>query len=238
MHGAAGRRLVRALAEEWLPDRLVPTLLERAGIEALCPSTSFRGRVASSLVEALKRWEMGRVRDGAARARGGHGWRRRARRSQSGHDGEPESRRPHPVRRDPRHRRPGRGLQPSGGILYGVCGGGGSRGGRRLIEDAGCWIQEETAVMSGWHRWSPDPLHHISRIQHPKSRIQYPVSSIQSPASHIPHCCGALCRAPDRLRYHSLRRDSRRLDFTAARGAPGRETYQCLPGEGLPDWQE
>ncbi len=48
----------------------------------------------------------------------GHRRRRLPGRGRSRHDGLPECARPLPLRRDPRHRRPGRRLQPPGRVLY------------------------------------------------------------------------------------------------------------------------
>jgi predicted Rossmann fold flavoprotein len=60
-HGA-GRRTVRSLVSEWLPERLIPEALERAGIEPGALLHQLPKKNRNRLVDALKRWELGPVR--------------------------------------------------------------------------------------------------------------------------------------------------------------------------------
>jgi predicted Rossmann fold flavoprotein len=62
-HGAAGRRTARTLAGEWLPERLVPELLERAGVEPQTPLHQLSRKGRNRLVETLKRWDLGPARE-------------------------------------------------------------------------------------------------------------------------------------------------------------------------------
>ena len=61
-HGAAGRRAVRAIVQQWLPERLVPGLLERAAVDPATPANQLPKKSRNRLVETLKRWDLGRVR--------------------------------------------------------------------------------------------------------------------------------------------------------------------------------
>jgi len=61
-HGDAGRRRVGTLIQQWIPERLAPELLERAGVGAETPLHQLSKKARNKLVEALKRWELGRVR--------------------------------------------------------------------------------------------------------------------------------------------------------------------------------
>jgi predicted Rossmann fold flavoprotein len=60
-HGT-GRRAVRTLVSEWLPERLVPEALERSGIDPATPAHQLSRKARNRLVETLKRWELGAVR--------------------------------------------------------------------------------------------------------------------------------------------------------------------------------
>lgn len=59
---AGGRRAVRTVIQPWLPERLVPEALERAGIDPATPLHRLPRKNRNGLIEALKRWELGRVR--------------------------------------------------------------------------------------------------------------------------------------------------------------------------------
>ncbi|MFN3651705.1 MAG: NAD(P)/FAD-dependent oxidoreductase [Armatimonadota bacterium] len=61
-HGEGRRRTVRALVEEWLPDRLAPEALERAGLEPSTPLHQLPRKNRNRLVDTLKRWDLGRIR--------------------------------------------------------------------------------------------------------------------------------------------------------------------------------
>ncbi len=61
-HGVEGRKLVRTLLGEWLPERLVPEALERAGIDPNLGVHQLPKKNRNRLVEVLKRWELGPVR--------------------------------------------------------------------------------------------------------------------------------------------------------------------------------
>ncbi len=61
-HGESRRRAVRTLAGEWVPERLVPELLDRAGVEPSTPLHQLPKKGRNRLVEALKRWELGEAR--------------------------------------------------------------------------------------------------------------------------------------------------------------------------------
>lgn len=61
-HGNQGRRTIRTLAGEWLPDRLVPEALERAGLDPSTPLHQVPKKGRNRLVETLKRWELGKAR--------------------------------------------------------------------------------------------------------------------------------------------------------------------------------
>jgi predicted Rossmann fold flavoprotein len=61
-HGEGGRRAVRSLAGQWVPERLVPELLERAGVDGGTPLHQLSRRGRNLLVETVKRWELGAVR--------------------------------------------------------------------------------------------------------------------------------------------------------------------------------
>jgi predicted Rossmann fold flavoprotein len=60
-HGEAGRRQVSRLAGQWLPERLVPELMERAGVDPVLPLHQLPRKSRNRLVEILKRWEVGRI---------------------------------------------------------------------------------------------------------------------------------------------------------------------------------
>lgn len=62
VHGSQGRRTIKTLVGEWLPDRLVPEALERAGLEPSTPLHQLPRKGRNRLVEILKRWEFGSVR--------------------------------------------------------------------------------------------------------------------------------------------------------------------------------
>lgn len=61
-HGAAGRRTVRTLVQPLLPERLVPELLERAGVDPSTMANQLPKKGRNRLVEILKRWELGPIR--------------------------------------------------------------------------------------------------------------------------------------------------------------------------------
>jgi predicted Rossmann fold flavoprotein len=61
-HGEAGRRRVGTLVQGWLPERLVPEALDRAGIDPATPLNQLPKKNRFRLVETLKRWELGPVR--------------------------------------------------------------------------------------------------------------------------------------------------------------------------------
>lgn len=61
-HALAGRRSVRTLLSEWLPERLIPEAAERAGIDAALPLHQLPKKGRNRLVEVLKRWDLGAVR--------------------------------------------------------------------------------------------------------------------------------------------------------------------------------
>lgn len=58
---AQERRAVRSLVEEWLPERLAPEALERAGIAPGTMLNRLEKKGRNRLVETLKRWEIGQV---------------------------------------------------------------------------------------------------------------------------------------------------------------------------------
>jgi predicted Rossmann fold flavoprotein len=58
----SARRGVRSLLDAWLPNRIVPTLLARAGIELATPLHQLRRPERNRLIELLKRLELGPVR--------------------------------------------------------------------------------------------------------------------------------------------------------------------------------
>jgi predicted Rossmann fold flavoprotein len=58
----AARRGVRALLDAWLPNRIVPALLARAGIDLATPLHQLRRPERNRLIEGLKRMDLGRVR--------------------------------------------------------------------------------------------------------------------------------------------------------------------------------
>src|SRR5205807_723577 len=62
VHAIAGRRLVRALVQEWLPERLTPELLDVAGVPQSLPLNQLARKSRNRLVESVKRWELGEVR--------------------------------------------------------------------------------------------------------------------------------------------------------------------------------
>src|SRR5262249_2983453 len=57
-----GRRSVRAIVGEWLPERLAPEALSRAGIAPDTPLHQLPRKGRGQLVEILKRWGLGQVR--------------------------------------------------------------------------------------------------------------------------------------------------------------------------------
>jgi predicted Rossmann fold flavoprotein len=61
-HGEAGRRTLRTVVHQWLPERLVPEALARAGIDPVTPANQLPKKARNRLVEILKRWELDRVR--------------------------------------------------------------------------------------------------------------------------------------------------------------------------------
>lgn len=61
-HGAAGRRKIGTLVQEWAPERLVPEALQRAGIDPDTLANQLPKKNRNRLVEILKRWDLGRVR--------------------------------------------------------------------------------------------------------------------------------------------------------------------------------
>lgn len=61
-HGTLGRRAVRTLLSEWLPERLVPEALLRADIEPSTPLNQLPRKNRNRLAEELKRWSLGTVR--------------------------------------------------------------------------------------------------------------------------------------------------------------------------------
>jgi predicted Rossmann fold flavoprotein len=60
-HAEAGRRSLRALVSQWVPERLVPELLARAGLAPATPIHQLPRQGRSRLVETLKRWDLGSV---------------------------------------------------------------------------------------------------------------------------------------------------------------------------------
>jgi predicted flavoprotein YhiN len=50
------------VVSEWLPDRLVPEALERAGLDPATPLHQLPRKGRNRLVELLKRWDLGKVR--------------------------------------------------------------------------------------------------------------------------------------------------------------------------------
>ena len=60
---AGGRRLIRTVVQPWLPERLLPELFERAGTDPSVPVHQLPRKARSRLVETVKRWELGRVRE-------------------------------------------------------------------------------------------------------------------------------------------------------------------------------
>jgi predicted Rossmann fold flavoprotein len=61
-HGVSGRRTIRTLVNEWLPERLVGEALERTGVDPATPLHQLPKKGRNRLVETLKRWELGRAR--------------------------------------------------------------------------------------------------------------------------------------------------------------------------------
>ena len=61
-HGVAGRRAVRTLLGEWLPERLVPEALLRADIDSATALNQLPRKNRNRLAEELKRWSLGPVR--------------------------------------------------------------------------------------------------------------------------------------------------------------------------------
>ena len=61
-HGVEGRKLVRTLLSEWLPERLIPEALERAGVDPATALHQLPRKNRNRLVEVLKRWELGPAR--------------------------------------------------------------------------------------------------------------------------------------------------------------------------------
>ena len=61
-HGAAGRRTIRTLVQPFLPERLIPELLERAEVDPATPANQLPKKNRNRLVETLKRWELGPIR--------------------------------------------------------------------------------------------------------------------------------------------------------------------------------
>jgi predicted Rossmann fold flavoprotein len=58
----AARRGVRALLDAWLPNRIVPAVLERAGVDAGTPLHQLSRPGRNRLVELLKGWPLGAAR--------------------------------------------------------------------------------------------------------------------------------------------------------------------------------
>jgi hypothetical protein len=61
-HGTAGNRTARTLVQPLLPERLIPELLERAGVDAATRANQLPKKSRNRLVEILKRWELGPIR--------------------------------------------------------------------------------------------------------------------------------------------------------------------------------
>lgn len=61
-HAAAGRRTIRTLVQPFLPERLIPELMERAGVDPTTPAHQLPKKNRNRLVETLKRWELGPIR--------------------------------------------------------------------------------------------------------------------------------------------------------------------------------
>lgn len=59
---AAGRRTVRAMVQQWIPERLLDELLERAGVTPGMMLHQLPRKNRNRLVDALKRWELGPVK--------------------------------------------------------------------------------------------------------------------------------------------------------------------------------
>jgi predicted Rossmann fold flavoprotein len=62
LHGESGGRILRTVAAHWVPERLVPELLERAKAEPATPLHRLPRKERNRLVEVLKRWELGPIR--------------------------------------------------------------------------------------------------------------------------------------------------------------------------------
>src|SRR5207247_8221768 len=58
----AARRGVRSLLDGWLPNRIVPAVLERAGVEPTTPLHQLSRPARNRLVETLKSWPLGAAR--------------------------------------------------------------------------------------------------------------------------------------------------------------------------------
>src|SRR5205823_7578260 len=58
----AARRHVRSLLDAWLPNRIVPALLERSGVDAATPLHQLSRPGRNRLIEMLKGWPLGSVR--------------------------------------------------------------------------------------------------------------------------------------------------------------------------------
>jgi predicted Rossmann fold flavoprotein len=60
---AGGGRVVQSLLRRWVPERLIPELLARAEVEEGTPLHRLPRKVRNRLIETLKRWDLGRVRE-------------------------------------------------------------------------------------------------------------------------------------------------------------------------------
>src|SRR5439155_18200607 len=58
----AARRGVRSLLDAWLPNRIVPAILERAGVDPTTPLHQLSRPARNRLVETLKSWPLGAAR--------------------------------------------------------------------------------------------------------------------------------------------------------------------------------
>jgi predicted Rossmann fold flavoprotein len=58
----ATRRIVRSLLDAWLPNRIVPALLERAGVDPATPLHQLSRTGRNRLIESLKGWPLGAAR--------------------------------------------------------------------------------------------------------------------------------------------------------------------------------
>lgn len=61
-HAESGRTAVRTLVHEWVPERLLPELMARAGADPGTPLHQLPKKQRSRILDVLKRWELGAVR--------------------------------------------------------------------------------------------------------------------------------------------------------------------------------